>query len=305
MAQPLDNLTRTWAIGATESGIKLSVTDPGAAAASNLLELRGGAAGTTTRFALDKSGGATLYTSATDGVKLFSSQSALGIIPYSGGAQLYLDGANRRISSNSTLQLNDGNGVSIDATDLVLRRDAANTLAQRITGTNPQVFRIYNTFTDTLNNFERGKIAWESNILRIGTEKGLTAGTARALEFQTDGTTRLTISTDGIVTTSGAFNSSNKSGVNTAGYLGSWVGGRIGFTNSAGWFASVLLDTYISRSEAGVLAITSAAELTEMTAPAAPAANKVRIYAEDDGAGKTRLMALFATGVAQQLAIEP
>ena len=43
----------------------------------------------------------------------------------------------------------------------------------------------------------------------------------------------------------------------------------------------------------------------EMTAPSAPSANSVRIYAEDDGAGKTRLMALFATGVAQQIAIEP
>jgi len=46
-------------------------------------------------------------------------------------------------------------------------------------------------------------------------------------------------------------------------------------------------------------------EFTEQTAPAAPAANNVRIYAEDDGAGKTRLMARFATGAAVQIAIEP
>ena len=46
-------------------------------------------------------------------------------------------------------------------------------------------------------------------------------------------------------------------------------------------------------------------EFVEQTAPAAPAANRVRIYAEDDGAGKTRLMARFATGAAQQIAIEP
>lgn len=43
----------------------------------------------------------------------------------------------------------------------------------------------------------------------------------------------------------------------------------------------------------------------EQTAPSAPAANGVYIYAEDNGAGKTRLMALFATGAAQQIAIEP
>ena len=43
----------------------------------------------------------------------------------------------------------------------------------------------------------------------------------------------------------------------------------------------------------------------EMTAPSAPSTNNVRIYAEDNGSGKTRLMALFATGAAQQIAIEP
>lgn len=43
----------------------------------------------------------------------------------------------------------------------------------------------------------------------------------------------------------------------------------------------------------------------EMIAPAAPAANGYRVYAEDDGSGKTRLMVKFATGAAQQIAIEP
>lgn len=45
-------------------------------------------------------------------------------------------------------------------------------------------------------------------------------------------------------------------------------------------------------------------ELVEMTAPAAPAANGVRIYAVDNG-GKTQLVALFNSGAAQQIAIEP
>lgn len=46
-------------------------------------------------------------------------------------------------------------------------------------------------------------------------------------------------------------------------------------------------------------------QFTEMTAPAAGATNSVRVYVEDNGAGKTRLMALFPTGAAQQIAIEP
>lgn len=45
--------------------------------------------------------------------------------------------------------------------------------------------------------------------------------------------------------------------------------------------------------------------MAEITAPSAPAANGVYIYAEDNGAGKTRLMARFNTGVAQQIAIQP
>jgi len=45
-------------------------------------------------------------------------------------------------------------------------------------------------------------------------------------------------------------------------------------------------------------------EMTEITAPSS-LANHVRIYAEDNGAGKTRLMAQFGSGAAQQLAIQP
>ena len=48
-----------------------------------------------------------------------------------------------------------------------------------------------------------------------------------------------------------------------------------------------------------------AIEIAEMTAPAAGAANTVRIYAVDNGAGKTQLMALFSSGSAVQLAIQP
>ena len=42
----------------------------------------------------------------------------------------------------------------------------------------------------------------------------------------------------------------------------------------------------------------------EMTAPSAPAANSVVLYAADNG-GKTTLYALFNTGAAQVVAAEP
>lgn len=72
------------------------------------------------------------------------------------------------------------------------------------------------------------------------------------------------------------------------------------------------IDTAISRVDTKTLGLFdngsggAAFELLEMSsAPAAGATNSVRVYAEDNGSGKTRLMARFPTGAAQQLAIEP
>ena len=80
--------------------------------------------------------------------------------------------------------------------DVFLRRDAAGVFAQ-YNAANPQAYRLYSTFTST-TNFERLNIAAQTGgSFIIGTEKGSAGGTARALEFQTDGVTRLTIGTDG------------------------------------------------------------------------------------------------------------
>jgi hypothetical protein len=92
-------------------------------------------------------------------------------------------------------------GFGTGAVSLAILRDTDNTLAQR-NGTNAQTTRIYNTFTSA-TNFERAKIEWASNILRIGTEKGSAGGTARDMELQTDGTTRITVKADGAILFSG------------------------------------------------------------------------------------------------------
>lgn len=46
-------------------------------------------------------------------------------------------------------------------------------------------------------------------------------------------------------------------------------------------------------------------DLGEIATPAAPAANRARFYAKDNGAGKTQLVVLFPTGAEQVLATEP
>ena len=66
-------------------------------------------------------------------------------------------------------------------------------------------------------------------------------------------------------------------------------------------------DTKIPTSAAVRTAVKGFTEylgLVEMTAPTG-AANNARIYAVDNGAGKTKLMVIFGSGSAVQLAIEP
>ena len=55
----------------------------------------------------------------------------------------------------------------------------------------------------------------------------------------------------------------------------------------------------------GNITVAAYIEGTEQTAPSAPAANGYRIFAQDNGAGKTQLMVIFNTGAAQQIAIQP
>lgn len=76
--------------------------------------------------------------------------------------------------------------------DTYLERDAAGILAQR-NAANAQVFRLYNTFTNS-SNYERLTFDWQNTpgTARIGTEKAGT-GVARALEFITDGVTRVSL----------------------------------------------------------------------------------------------------------------
>jgi hypothetical protein len=98
-------------------------------------------------------------------------------------------------------------------------------------------------------------------------------------------------------------------------YSNRWIRFATGSTGGISWSSSTTnngaQDLIIYRSAASVLALTNAGsagaaiEFLEQTAPSAGAANTVRIYAEDNGSGKTRLMALFQSGAAQQIAIEP
>lgn len=215
----------------------------------------------------------------------------------SGGGANYFAGRDvLRISygsveiQNAALSLFDGTYRSYLQAD-----GAANTLAQR-NGTNAQTFRLYNTYTDA-SNYERGFMRWASNVLEIGAEAAGT-GSLRKLVIKGGWTDGVQIYTG--TTAAGSIGESysiftKAIGIGYSNALSPNIGFRLGSASPV-----------VQLSGRTTSAVGAAMEYVEMaTAPAAPAANGVRIYAEDNGAGKTRLMAVFATGAAVQIAIEP
>ena len=247
------SIAQTWNTTGTPTAIDLNVTDTASNANSLLMDLR---VGGTTKFRVTKFGA----------IILNDNLSYVG----DGG------GARARLSTGSSPYLGLASGAfigfsasNVQVHDLILTRDAANTLAQR-NGVNAQAFNIYGTFTD-VSNYERLKINYDGVQYAIVTENAGT-GTNRPL--------RLAAPSSSI-----AFDSAN----------------GVAFRNGSGG------TLYWSITSAGILSSSTGTyfQMTEMTAPAAPAADRVRIYAEDNGSGKTRLMALFATGAAQVIAVEP
>ena len=173
-----------------------------------------------------------------------------------------------------TTQVQYNNAGAFDGANLFV--DSATTLAQR-NGTNAQVFRVYNTYTDA-SNYERVSI-------------GVISGRA-CFDYSTAGTGNTDLNV-WIGSDNGNAND-NRTIIIPTGKLKFQTGGTVNIMVNGG--------AEFSQSDSSTGAYLG---LIEMTAPAAPATNGVRIYAQDNGSGKTQLMARFATGAAVQIAIEP
>ena len=167
------SVTPTWnAVGTTFTGLKVNATDTASAADSLLADLQ--VAGSSV-FKVDKRGDITFGDSAGD------YQSQLNV-PH---------GFKLRVNNSDTVRIDTMLGavnVPVALTDMsgdganwvYLHKDAGGILAQR-NSTNPQAFRVYNTYTDG-SNYERGFIRWDTNKFEIGTESAGT-GTARYLKI--------------------------------------------------------------------------------------------------------------------------
>lgn len=131
--------------------------------------------------------------------------------------------------------------------------------------------------------------------------KQSTSTTALPFEIQLNSVRQMAITPAGIVQTFGAYTDDSN-----------YVRGALSASSTAVTLAAETAgtganDVPVVISPAGVsqVEVGNGVQFTEMTAPSAPAANKVILFAQDNGAGKTQLMALFASGAAQVVATEP
>ena len=192
---PVISATQTWNDAAvTFTGLLVNVTSTNSAAASLLANFQLGG----TSVANIRRDGRVLATSfalvsggnSGTGFGYHSASEESGHLQCvnNAGTQMWTCLASRfRLAGDLSFGRSVGLGQSPDT---ILVRDDAGMLAQR-NAANAQTFRLYSTFTST-TNFERLNIAAQTGgSFIIGTEKGSAGGTARALEFQVDGSSYL------------------------------------------------------------------------------------------------------------------
>lgn len=211
----------TWNNGATTfTAVKMNVTDTASAAGSLLMDLQKGGV---SQEKTDKNGNKTLLGSirtkrgtAADPGWGFDSSDTGFFIPNSNNIGVVIgttDAYRMRVADFTIGTALLGWGTNIDAPDLLIGRDAANTLAQR-NGTAAQAFRLYKNYANAGADQQRLFFDFNgsSGAARIATTWGGT-GTAFDLElgggigqwrFDTNGNLRGFTATGGLGYTTGA-----------------------------------------------------------------------------------------------------
>lgn len=180
-SEPIFDLTQTWNNGlVTFTGIKLNVTDTASAADSLLLDLQTGA---TSQFRVFKSGSIAFNgdTDASIGYRSDVDMLLLGDVSGSNGQVGISAGAlGFGITQSAANYLAWTNSGAASPQDVQLWRDEAYVLAQRV-DTNPQTFRLYETYTDS-SNYERMAISAAAGTNTIKPEAAGT-GTASKIDY--------------------------------------------------------------------------------------------------------------------------
>ena len=182
-----NTITQTWNNAAvTFSALTTNITNAASAVGSMLVNLQVDGAN---KFSIRKDGnicipnGASIGTDAgglfsTNDRILISNQNMYFYVNNWGVFCVAANSSTPGVIIGGGLALGFGSALGSNSGDLLLYRDAADTLAQR-RSTNAQTFRVYNTYTDA-SNYERLGITWASNICTIGVAQAGT-GSVRSL----------------------------------------------------------------------------------------------------------------------------
>ena len=212
---PLIDMSQTWnASGTTFTAIKFNIAATAAGASSLLFDLQ---VGGTSKFTIRHDGLVTAqnFASSSNGSVsapsfVFSGRGANWGF-YSAGAtsvSLAMAGSNtHQLWTDGSLYLLGNNAAfALGATsDLLIVRDAANTLAQR-NGTNAQTLRVYNTYTDASNydHLSFSHSGGQAVISTFGAGTGastshltIKAGGSRSILFNAGGSDKWSINSSG------------------------------------------------------------------------------------------------------------
>ena len=195
-------ISQTWnAVGQTFTAFKVNATSTNSASGSLLADFQ---VGGVSLASINKTGSAFLAVNGSNTAPSLRIGAGAGINGwYSfGGLQLnaVVNSINAFGITTSGTGIQNGNLSFGLSADLVIERDAANTLALR-NGANAQTFNVYGTWTTAITNFERLAIKYNTTDLayQIAAEKGTTNGDYRPLQLWTGGASRLHITTAGNV----------------------------------------------------------------------------------------------------------
>lgn len=260
------DIAQTWNTSGTPTAIKLNITNTASNAASRLFDVQ---VGGTSRFYISAAG-TPYFRNPTGG----SNQLVLGTLANdTGGVAFLVNGAQLEIYRADQGAYANFVAGNLTATGGSFNLSSGNDLflardaANTLAQRNGTNAQTFRVYNTytDASNYERLNISWDTNVCYL---RAIAAGTgsARSVSIMAGENVRIGGGdTDGSLTV----------------------------------FSSSSITSFIPH------AFVQYQEILEMTAPSAAPANRVRVYAEDNGAGKTRLMAIFATGAAQQIAIEP
>ena len=236
---------------------------------------------------------------------------SVGVFEFEG---LSSTGASRSYGSLQVNQISNVNGAEFSELIVQLYQNGVTLYPLHLHPTASVVARFYNPAAPAPSNWEAIEIRFDSNVGRIITNS-TGAGVARALQLGAGGASWE-------FDAAGAGFRPTADGSATGGYLGdgtkriyrAYIKDRLSIGNTTNE-GSTLLHIRNDSSGDGVdidttvnLVWKTAAyiEGLELAAdPAAPAANTFRLYAKDNGVGKTQIVARFATGAVQAIATEP